>query len=71
MTSYFHAMAEYNYVTLRHMGLFFHNCAIAGALMAAEDRGYESGYRTGYDLGYTSGWGQATLNAHWADWDIS
>jgi hypothetical protein len=30
-------------------GTFLNNCAIAGALMAAEDRGYKSGYKTGLD----------------------
>lgn len=33
------------------MATLGHNVAVAGALMAAEDRGYRSGYRTGKQHG--------------------
>lgn len=41
--------------------------AVAGALMAAEDRGYKSGYKTGHN----HGWNAAMTKAHWASWDVS
>ena len=37
------------------LGHFFGNLAVAGALMAAEDRGYKSGYKTGHEHGYRRG----------------
>lgn len=44
--------------TMRAFKSFCQCCAVAGALMAAEDRGYKSGYRTGYEHGRSAGTGR-------------